>query len=257
MTMRLAMLCVLLPMAATSAGATDEPQWLQDARARESTLPEPAVIESKDRRTKAYVVPARVRGAIVRGRRFLRHRAPGRQGRGAVALRDLPGRHRHGQRAQAHGHGDLRPHRQRAGEDREARDRAPTRRLEQVGGIPPGGLDLRGAGGRPQATRRAQAGAVGARWRWRSMRAQRNRLPADVRARGPRAGEVARVVRCDRGRALPGGARRHDQRARARRRAPERRARRRWRRSRHHHAVDAGADGRRRSRGATRCRSSS
>jgi hypothetical protein len=58
------MLCALLTMAAMAAGAADEPQWLQDARARESKLPEPAVIESKDRRFKA-VVPARVRGAIV------------------------------------------------------------------------------------------------------------------------------------------------------------------------------------------------
>lgn len=57
-------LWALLPLTAISAGTEDEPQWLQDARAREATLPKPAVIESKDRRFKARV-PARARGAIV------------------------------------------------------------------------------------------------------------------------------------------------------------------------------------------------
>jgi hypothetical protein len=57
-------LYALLPLATMSVSAAEEPQWLQEARARESTLPKPAVFQSKDRRFKA-VVPARVRGGIV------------------------------------------------------------------------------------------------------------------------------------------------------------------------------------------------
>lgn len=58
------LLYALLPLATMSVSAAEEPQWLQEARARESTPPELAVIESKDRRFKARV-PARARGAIV------------------------------------------------------------------------------------------------------------------------------------------------------------------------------------------------
>lgn len=64
MMIRRLLFCALLPLAANSVDAADEPQWLQDARARESTLPRPAAVKSKDGRFKA-VVPARVRGAIV------------------------------------------------------------------------------------------------------------------------------------------------------------------------------------------------
>ena len=57
------MLAGAIALAATAATAAGEPQWLQEARAREATLPEPAAIASKDGRFRARV-PARPRGEI-------------------------------------------------------------------------------------------------------------------------------------------------------------------------------------------------